>query len=168
MSAPSIPLSFTQRRLWFLSRAEPGATYNIPIALRVRGDLDVAALRAALGDVVARHEVLRTAYPEVDGEPCQDIRPAAPVDLPVAVVQADGLAPALADAARHVFDLTAAPPVLARLFRVDGDDAVLLVLLHHIAGDGWSMAPLARDVAEAYEARVGGGRRELELEIGAG
>ncbi|MFE9749522.1 amino acid adenylation domain-containing protein [Saccharothrix saharensis] len=156
MSAPSIPLSFTQRRLWFLSRAEPGATYNIPIALRVRGDLDVAALRVALGDVVARHEVLRTAYPEVDGEPCQDVRPAAPVDLPVAVVPADGLVPALAEAARHVFDLTAAPPLLARLFRVDGDDAVLLVLLHHIAGDGGSTGPFTRDLETAYAARRAG------------
>ena len=105
---------------------------------------------------MARHEVLRTAYPEVDGEPCQDIRPAAPVDLPVAVVQADGLAPALADAARHVFDLTAAPPVLARLFRVDGDDAVLLVLLHHIAGDGGSTGPFTRDLETAYAARRAG------------
>ncbi|MEV8435783.1 amino acid adenylation domain-containing protein [Actinosynnema sp. NPDC051121] len=156
MSAPSVPLSFTQRRLWFLSRAEPGATYNIPIALRLRGDLDVAALRAALGDVVARHEVLRTAYPEVDGEPRQDIRPAAPVDLPVAVVPADGLTPALEDAARHVFDLTAAPPVLTRLYQVDGGGAVLLVLLHHIAGDGGSTGPFTRDLETAYAARRAG------------
>ncbi|MCE6998606.1 amino acid adenylation domain-containing protein [Saccharothrix sp. S26] len=156
MSAPSVPLSFTQRRLWFLSRAEPGATYNIPIALRLPGDLDVGALRAALGDVVARHEVLRTAYPEVDGEPCQDIRPAGPVDLPVAVVPAAGLTSALEDAARHVFDLTTAPPVLARLFRTDGDDAVLLVLLHHIAGDGGSTGPFTRDLEAAYTARRAG------------
>ncbi len=158
MSAPSIPLSFTQRRLWFLSRAEPGAAYNIPIALRLRGDVDVAALRAALGDVVARHEVLRTAYPEVDGRPCQDIRPAAPVDLPVAVVPADALTSALEDAARHVFDLTTAPPVLTRLFRVDGHPAehVLLVLLHHIAGDGGSTGPLTRDLEAAYAARLDG------------
>ncbi|GAB2962976.1 non-ribosomal peptide synthetase [Saccharothrix stipae] len=157
MSAPSIPLSFTQRRLWFLSRAEPGATYNIPVALRLRGDVDVAALRAALADVVARHEVLRTAYPEVDGQPCQDIRSASPVDLPVTVVPADGLTPALEDAARHVFDLTAAPPVLVRLFRVDGAaEHVLLVLLHHIAGDGGSTGPLTRDLETAYAARLGG------------
>ncbi|ROP35964.1 amino acid adenylation domain-containing protein [Saccharothrix texasensis] len=156
MSAPSIPLSFTQRRLWFLSRAEPGATYNIPVALRLRGDVDVAALRAALGDVVARHEVLRTAYPEVDGRPCQDIRPVSAVDLPVTVVAADELTSALEDAARHVFDLTAAPPVLTRLFRVAGADPVLLVLLHHIAGDGGSTGPLTRDLATAYAARLAG------------
>ncbi|GAA3463494.1 non-ribosomal peptide synthetase [Saccharothrix longispora] len=159
MSAPTIPLSFTQRRLWFLSRAEPGATYNIPVALRLGPDPDLVALRAALGDVVLRHEVLRTAYPEADGQPFQDIRPAGGVDLPVTVVPADGLASALVDAARHVFDLTAAPPVLTRLFRVDGEapaDHVLLVLLHHIAGDGGSTGPLTRDLATAYAARRAG------------
>ncbi|GAA0258953.1 non-ribosomal peptide synthetase [Saccharothrix mutabilis subsp. mutabilis] len=149
-----IPLSFTQRRLWFLSRAEPGAGYNIPVALRLRGKLDATALRCALADVVERHEVLRTAYPEVDGEPYQDVRATA-VELPVTEVPAEDLRSALEEAARHVFDLTAAPPVHTRLFTVD-DDHVLLILLHHIAGDGGSTGPLVRDLATAYAARVAG------------
>ncbi|MFC6093059.1 amino acid adenylation domain-containing protein [Saccharothrix lopnurensis] len=154
MSA-KIPLSFTQRRLWFLSRAEPGPVYNIPLALRLRGPLDVPALRAALADVVERHEVLRTAYPEVDGEPHQDIRRDVP-ELPVVAVAEGDLPGALDRAARHVFDLTSAPPVLARLFEVSDEDHVLLVVLHHVAGDGGSMGPLTGDLAAAYAARLAG------------
>ncbi|QFZ21617.1 non-ribosomal peptide synthetase [Saccharothrix syringae] len=150
-----IPLSSTQRRLWFLSRAEPGSTYNIPLALRLRGELDVPALRAALADVVDRHEVLRTAYPEADGGPYQDVRDDVP-ELPVVPVTPDGLPAALAEAAGHVFDLTAAPPVLTRLYEVDNTDHVLLVVLHHIAGDGGSTGPLTRDLAAAYAARAAG------------
>ncbi|MFD7659194.1 amino acid adenylation domain-containing protein, partial [Actinosynnema sp. NPDC059797] len=151
----TIPLSFTQRRLWFLSRVEPGSTYNIPVALRLRGELDVPALRAALADVVERHEVLRTAYPEADGEPRQDVRRDVP-ELAVTPVAPEELPAALAEATGYVFDLTAAPPVLTRLFEVGERDHVLLFVLHHIAGDGGSTGPLTRDLAAAYAARLAG------------
>ncbi|MGW0534029.1 non-ribosomal peptide synthetase [Streptomyces sp. NPDC003032] len=163
MSIETAPLSHNQQRLWFLDRAEPGPAYNIPVVLRLRGELDVAALRAALADVTARHEVLRTVYPEVDGAPRQRIMP--PGALRLDVVDGSGTddpAAALDRAARHVFDLMAEPPVRATLFTSPGtDEHVLLLLVHHIAGDGWSIAPLTRDLAAAYTARVAGSAPEF-------
>ncbi|SES00346.1 amino acid adenylation domain-containing protein [Streptomyces sp. yr375] len=154
-----LPLSFAQRRLWFLHRLEgPSATYNMPFALRLTGDLDVPALRAALGDVVARHETLRTVYPDAEGTPRQHVlAPAdAPVDLPVRSVDEAGLTAAIAAAAAHRFDLTAEPPLHAVLFALGPDEHVLLLVLHHIAGDGWSNRPFARDLSGAYTARSAG------------
>ncbi|MEV5606564.1 non-ribosomal peptide synthase/polyketide synthase, partial [Streptomyces sp. NPDC052299] len=159
-----IPLSPAQRRLMFLNRFEgPGATYNLPLALRLTGALDLDALRDALGDVVVRHESLRTVFPEVDGRFRQLVLPAAVSrpGLPVTAVTAAGLDAALAEAAGEGFDLSVEPPLRARLFEVTdaaapGTDHVLLVVLHHIAGDGWSLAPFARDLGFAYDARHGG------------
>ncbi|MDN0196790.1 non-ribosomal peptide synthetase, partial [Streptomyces sp. S.PNR 29] len=154
-----VPLSFAQRRLWFLHRLEgPSATYNIPLALHLSGAVDVAALRAALGDLVARHESLRTVFHETSGEPQQVILdPEAVPDLLSTVeTDSDELNTQLRRAARHAFDLTAEPPLRATLFVVEPDAYVLLLLLHHIAGDGWSAAPLSRDLATAYEARCQG------------
>ncbi|MFF1651545.1 amino acid adenylation domain-containing protein, partial [Streptomyces sp. NPDC058240] len=159
-----IPLSPAQRRLWFLNRLEgPGATYNLPLALRLTGSLDPDALRHALGDVVVRHETLRTVFPEIDGRPRQLVLPAgvSRPDLPVTAVTSAGLDAALDEASSEGFDLSAEPPLRARLFRITdaetpGTDHVLLVVLHHIAGDGWSLAPFARDLGLAYDARHGG------------
>ncbi|WP_447034615.1 non-ribosomal peptide synthase/polyketide synthase [Streptomyces sp. DSM 118878] len=152
----SPPLSFAQRRLWFLQQMEgPGATYNIPLALRLKGELDRAALRAALGDVVGRHESLRTVFPERDGVAYQEVLgPAAarPV-LGITGVTGEELAQGLAAAARQPFDLVAGLPVRAELFVLAPDEHVLLVVVHHIAGDGWSLGPLSRDLAAAYAAR---------------
>ncbi|MFF0591650.1 amino acid adenylation domain-containing protein, partial [Streptomyces sp. NPDC003781] len=159
--AADLPLSFAQQRLWFLNRLEgaEAATYNMPIALRLTGALDRDALAAALGDVVARHECLRTIFPEgPDGTPRQRIvDPAdAGVELPLTRVTEAVLSEALAREAARGFDVTAELPLRAQLFTLNDTTHVLFVVLHHIAGDGWSMAPLARDVAEAYEARADG------------
>ncbi|MBP2473028.1 amino acid adenylation domain-containing protein/non-ribosomal peptide synthase protein (TIGR01720 family) [Crossiella equi] len=146
-----VPLSSAQQRLWFLHKLEgPSATYNMPAALRLTGEVDVPALRAALNAVVARHESLRTVFREADGEPYQHIEPSAELDLPVHEVTEDTLADALAAAAAHTFDLAHELPIRLELFRVSPREHVLLLLLHHIAGDGWSMAPLARDLVTAY------------------
>ncbi|MFI9599853.1 amino acid adenylation domain-containing protein [Streptomyces sp. NPDC052043] len=154
-----VPLSFAQRRLWFLNRLEgPSSTYNLPLAARLTGPLDVEALRAALGDVVARHESLRTTFPEVDGVPRQSIAPAGPAAPAFVLAEADeaGLDAALEEAAFRGFDLAGELPLRAHLFRLGPDHHVLLIVMHHIAGDGMSMAPMAHDLAAAYGARLAG------------
>ncbi|MHB9857520.1 amino acid adenylation domain-containing protein [Streptomyces sp. YIM S03343] len=156
-----IPLSFSQRRLWFLNRFEGASvsTYNLPIALRLSGELDREALAAALRDVVERHESLRTVFPEgEDGTPFQRIldteRAWTGLDM---ISTSEGELDELIVSFRQVgFDVTVDVPIRARLFSLSSDSHVLVVVLHHIAGDGWSMAPLARDVAGAYEARAEG------------
>ena len=154
-----LPLSFGQRRLWFVNRLEgPSATYTIPLAVRFSGPLDRDALERALGDAVARHESLRTIFPDTLGVPRQPILDAAVVRprLAVASVTEEGLTAALAATARQTFDLANEPPLRAHLFVLGEREHVLLLLLHHIAGDGWSMAPLVRDLAAAYAARCRG------------
>ncbi|WP_308799954.1 condensation domain-containing protein, partial [Streptomyces sp. UH6] len=159
----TVPLSFAQRRLWFLHRMEgPSATYNIPLALRLSGTLDQHALRAALADVVERHESLRTVFPVVDGVPCQrvlDLDAARP-RLRLTETGERDLPERLAEAARHGFELSEEPPLRAELFRLDAEEHVLLLVVHHIAADGWSTGPLSRDLATAYAARSEGGKPE--------
>jgi amino acid adenylation domain-containing protein len=151
-----MPLSFAQRRLWFLHQMEgPSATYNIPLALRLSGQLDRPALHAALGDVIARHESLRTIFPQIEGVPYQQILDAQKAYPALGVTQTTAveLPQVLATAARYGFDLGTEPPVRAELFALAPEEHVLLILVHHIAGDGWSMDPLSRDLATAYTAR---------------
>ncbi|WP_405176987.1 amino acid adenylation domain-containing protein [Nocardia sp. NBC_01377] len=154
-----LPLSFAQQRLRFLSEFEnANSAYNIPLVLRLTGTLDRGGLVSAIRDVVGRHEVLRTVFPSVDGVACQRILPmeSVSVDLPVAQVVEGDLAGAIGQATRVVFDLSVDLPLRACLFRVGAEDHVLVLVVHHIAADGWSMAPLARDVAVAYSARIAG------------
>ncbi|WP_250847797.1 condensation domain-containing protein, partial [Streptomyces hygroscopicus] len=130
----------------------------MPLALRLTGQVDVAALEAALADVVARHESLRTVFPEVDGVPLQRILPVreARPQLTVTPVDASELDTALATAARHTFDLETQIPVRAHLFTTGPDTHILVIMVHHIAADGWSLRPLWRDVSTAYRARCAG------------
>ncbi|MEV8476439.1 amino acid adenylation domain-containing protein [Streptomyces sp. NPDC051173] len=151
-----LPLSFAQRRLWFLGQMEgPSATYNMPAVLRLTGELDCAALAAALGDLTDRHETLRTVFGEVDGVPFQrvlDVRPA----LPCTDATQQGLDAEVARFCGQEFDLAADPPLRAQLFALSPTEHVLALVIHHIAGDGWSMAPLADDLASAYQVRAAG------------
>ncbi|MGH3828855.1 MAG: amino acid adenylation domain-containing protein [Pseudonocardiaceae bacterium] len=151
-----VPLSFAQLRLWYLHQMEgPSATYNIPLALRLTGELDRRALQAALGDVVARHESLRTVFPEAQDMPYQRVLDVDSACPPLMVTQTSEteLPRMLASAARYGFDLAVEPPTRAELFVLSPDEHVLLVLVHHIAGDGWSLHPLSADLTRAYAAR---------------
>ncbi|QEU88461.1 non-ribosomal peptide synthase/polyketide synthase [Streptomyces viridosporus] len=157
----AVPLSYAQQRLWFLGRFEgPGATYNIPLALRLTGPVDSAALAAALHDVVGRHEPLRTVFPDTDGVPHQRVLDACDARPEWAVVDVDadgpGLDALLAEQVTRGFDLAADLPLRATLFRAGEREHVLLLVLHHIAADGSSLTPLARDLSAAYAARCRG------------
>ncbi|MGW2569638.1 amino acid adenylation domain-containing protein [Streptomyces sp. NPDC001537] len=152
-----IPLSFAQRRLWFLHRLEgPSATYNIPFVLRLDGPLDTAALAAAVADVVTRHESLRTLVAEnADGTPEQRILPPEEAAAPFSVtdVAADAVDAALQQAACEGFDLDTELPLRTTVLRVGPQEHVLVFVFHHIAADGASMAPFLRDLLSAYAAR---------------
>ncbi|WP_231972694.1 condensation domain-containing protein, partial [Nocardiopsis alborubida] len=149
-------------RLWLVDRLEDvGAAYNIPFGWRLRGALDVGVLRAALRDVLGRHEALRTVFSEVEGEPFQEVLPLERAWERFVVERVRSgpgeVGPAVEAAAQYRFDLSSELPFRVWLFDVGGDERVLLVLLHHIAGDGWSTAPLVRDLEAAYGARLRGG-----------
>jgi amino acid adenylation domain-containing protein/non-ribosomal peptide synthase protein (TIGR01720 family) len=152
-----IPLSFAQRRLWFLHRLEgPSATYNIPFVLRLEGPLDTAALAAAVTDVVTRHESLRTLIVEhADGTPEQRILPPEEAAFPFRVtdVAADAVDDALHEAVSAGFRLDAEPPLRVTVLRVSPEEHVLVFVFHHIAADGASMAPFLRDLVTAFTAR---------------
>ncbi|WP_411107792.1 condensation domain-containing protein, partial [Streptomyces sp. cmx-4-9] len=154
-----VPLSFGQRSQWVLNRFEEGAAaYNVPFAVRLTGAVDRAALQAALTDLVERHEILRTVYPEQDGTPRQLVQDAREVALAGRRTTEAELAGDLAAEAARGFDLQNDLPFRAALFEPAGsDETVLSLVFHHIAADGWSLAPLLRDLSVAYGARVRGG-----------
>ncbi|MER6915327.1 amino acid adenylation domain-containing protein [Streptomyces sp. NPDC000594] len=172
-----IPLSYAQSRLWFLHQLQGAdATYHHPLALRLSGPLDIPALRAALRDLVDRHEALRTVFPVLDGEAHQRVletdeaAPALPVvqipevQIPVVQAPADGpaagppaeLAAELARLTRLPFALDREAPLRATLFAEGPGEHILLLVIHHIAGDGSSLRPMLRDLSAAYTARRDG------------
>ncbi|MFJ5292764.1 amino acid adenylation domain-containing protein, partial [Streptomyces sp. NPDC088348] len=154
-----MPLSFAQQRLWFLNRLEgPSATYNIPLVLRLDGALNTDALRTALTDLVERHETLRTVFPERDGAPEQVVLTTAlsPLDFRITDVTESELDGLVTHAATEPIDVEHHAPVRASLLRLGAQAHVLVLVVHHIAADGWSLAPLAHDLSHAYQTRTQG------------
>ncbi len=164
-----LPLSFAQQRLWFLWQMDPaGAGYNMPFPLRLRGRLDARALERALGELVRRHESLRTFFAPTPEGPVQEVRAPAPLPLPLADLGAlpaahrgrEALRLAEEDAARP-FDLRRGPVLRASLLRLSDDDAVLLLCMHHVVSDGWSTGVLFRELSALYDAFARGGASPL-------
>jgi amino acid adenylation domain-containing protein len=154
----TFPLSLQQQRMWFLHQMDPASpAYTLPAAYRLRGALDVEALRRAVDQVARRHEALRTVFPERDGEPVQVVRPPAPVPMPVDDLSGaeggEARMKALAlEEARLPFDLAGGPLFRARLIRLAADEHLLLLVMHHIVSDGWSFGVLLREVSALYAA----------------
>ncbi|MSX07032.1 MAG: amino acid adenylation domain-containing protein, partial [Actinobacteria bacterium] len=158
----SVPLSLAQQRMWFINQFDASSpAYNIPLLVRLSGRLDVDAMSAAVGDVLTRHESLRTVFPTVGDLPNQVILPPENVtgpNLPLRVVDvaADAVDALVRSSATTGFDVTVDLPFRAVLYRTGPESFVLSIVVHHIAADGASMAPLARDVMVAYSARSAG------------
>ncbi|PYQ65418.1 MAG: hypothetical protein DMF53_05585 [Acidobacteria bacterium] len=168
------PASFAQERLWLIDRLQPGlAIYNMPLALRIAGEARPAVLRAVLGEIVRRHEVLRTTFREDDGQPVQVIAPPGSWELPLVDLAGlpagvrDGLARRLAEEeGTRPFDLARGPLLRAALLRLAAAEHVLLLTMHHVVSDGWSMGVLVREVTQLYGAAASGMPSPLpELEI---
>jgi amino acid adenylation domain-containing protein len=165
-----VPMSFAQELLWLLDRANPGMHgYNVPRSSRVRGALDLDALQSALDAIVERHEVLRSTFDMIEGEPRQIVHAPAPValsvvdlrDRPAERREQDALA-MVRELTRRPFDLTADSQLRASLLRLDEDDHVLLLESHHVAADGWSRNILMRELSELYESQRRGVAPNLE------
>ncbi|MFL5540511.1 MAG: non-ribosomal peptide synthase/polyketide synthase [Longimicrobiaceae bacterium] len=154
----ALPLTYMQQRLWFLERMQPGtAAYNVPMGVRLRGELDVEALRRALEEMVRRHEALRTTFGEAEGEPVQRVSPPGEVALPLDLVLNEAtLRARLSDEARQPFDLERGPLFRPHLFQVDAREHVLLISMHHIVGDGWSHWVILRELGALYAAFAAG------------
>lgn len=155
-----LPTSFAQQRMWFLNQLEPESpVYNMPTILRLRGKLDIWALQQTLNEIVMRHEVLRTTFTTVDAQPVQVILPLTPVDMPLTDLSqlsheaASTQMLAIAEEeARRPFDLVHGPLLRVHLMRIQQQEHVLTLVIHHIVCDGWSMGILIREVGLLYEA----------------
>jgi amino acid adenylation domain-containing protein len=165
-----LPLSFAQQRLWFLDQFQPGpGVYNIPAAVRLKGFLNPDALEQSLNEIIGRHEALRTTFVTVNGQPAQRIAPT--LKITVALTNLDALAE---DAqakeverlslreSRQAFDLMRGPLLRARLLRLDVDEHILVVTMHHIVSDAWSLGVLVRELTSLYEAFAEGRRPALD------
>src|SRR5262245_6467920 len=168
----SFPLSFGQQRLWFLDQMVPGlAAYNVPLAARLVGALDVDVFAESLNRLVQRQDVLRTTFAAgPDGAPLQVVAPSMSLSLPVTNVDDEPAIQRLAtEEAQRPFDLVRGPLVRANLLRLSDREHVLLLTLHHIVADGWSIGVMLRDVMGFYEAMTTGhpiGLPDLPIQYG--
>jgi amino acid adenylation domain-containing protein len=158
----TFPLSFAQRRLWVLDQLEPGNPfYNIPIAVKLSGSLEIAALEQSFQEIIQRHASLRTTFTTVDGEPVQAIAPHLPFELPIIDLQALPQSEQTVEVqqlinheAQHAFDLSQGPLLRTTLLKLSDSEHILLLNLHHIVSDAWSMGVLVRELAKLYAAFV--------------
>jgi hypothetical protein len=156
----NLPLSFAQSRLWFLDQLDPGMiAYNLPYAMHIKGRLDVAALRQSLNAVVERHEVLRTTFPSVAGQPIQSIAAALALDVPLLDLRSlpeperkAQIYQLATREAQHTFDLARGPLLTAKLLHPAEEEYVLLLTIHHIVFDGWSVGVFLQEVIALYDA----------------
>ncbi|HEY6804799.1 MAG TPA: condensation domain-containing protein, partial [Pyrinomonadaceae bacterium] len=159
-----VPLSFGQQRLWFIDQLKPGAVpYNIPTAVKLSGKLDREALQQTLTEVAKRHEVVRTSFHNRDGRAVQVIHPAAPVEMPFTDLSQLPEAEREAEVgrlarmeARQVFDLSQGPLFVAKLLRLSDEEHVVLLTMHHIISDGWSIGLVINEVGALYKAFLEG------------
>jgi amino acid adenylation domain-containing protein len=163
------PLSFSQQRLWFLDQLDPGSlTHNIPAAVRITGKLDTLALEKSLNELIRRHESLRTTFADGDGHPVQIIAPEFNISLPIfdwialggsqsegILTESDHIDSVIQDWAKSQvqipFDLSTGPLIRSGLLRIDDNESILVVTIHHIVSDGWSMGILVKEIAILYE-----------------
>ena len=164
IQSEQLPLSFAQERLWFLNQLEgSSATYNMPEAVRITGNLELNALRQALSEIVRRHEVLRTSFPTVNGTPIQVIDPET--TLNIKVVDLQQLEATERETVLHQqaeieaitpFDLEIAPLIRCSLWQLDATEYLLLLTMHHIVSDGWSMGVFIQELSSLYQAFTAG------------
>jgi amino acid adenylation domain-containing protein len=166
----NLPLSFAQQRLWFIERLLPeGAIYNMAFGVRLIGSLNVDALERSFGEIIRRHEVLRTSFPIVDGTPVQHIAPAGPINLRVIDLSAldhgqreDKVRALNALEEQKPFDIASGPLMRMMLLKISEQEHVLLLTMHHIINDGWSTGVLVKEVAEFYRAYSLGEAPQIE------
>ena len=167
------PLSFAQQRLWFLEQLEPNGPYKVPVAFRLRGQLNVGALEQSVNEIISRHEVLRTTFEEFDGRPVQIVRPRPMLSIPFTdlshlteferVEEVKRVAERMSG---QPFDFVRGPLVGAALVRLAEEEYIFWFLMHHIVSDGWSIGVLVKELSAAYEAFADGRQPELpELPI---
>lgn len=167
-SDASVPLSYAQEGAWFIDQLQRGVPFNIPIAIRMQGALDIGAFQSALNAVVSRHEVLRTTFAEVDGQPVQIVAPPRPLSITeVAIAGGDErermtrLLEQVIETARQPFDLSTGPLLRMVILRLSPEDHVVVFTVHHSVFDGWSVAVFAQDLVAFYASFVTGTRVSL-------
>ena len=170
-NAAPIPLSFTQQRLWFIHQLDPNShAYNIPRSLRLKGRLNLPALEKSLNEIVRRHEILRTSYSTVDGQPVQVISSSLELALPKMDLRAFPETERLDEACRMAaelavlpFDMSRGPLIRTYVIKLDDQDHLLLVIMHHVVTDVWSLGLFFREMAALYEAFIKGAASPLPL-----
>lgn len=162
------PLSFAQQRLWFLEQLEPDGPYKVPAGFRLRGPLKVEALERSVNEIISRHEVLRTTFAEIDGQPVQIVKPRLTLSIPVEdltqlpeIERTERVKQIAARLREQPFDFTRGPLVGAALIRLNEEEHHFWFLMHHIVSDGWSIGVFLKELSVAYEAFAAGRQPEL-------